>query len=439
VVVILMPMLKRRFVALVFPEGLLLLSLVAMSGGHLVPAEAAPLLRGFPVVVLAAGALLCLRFQRGRLLLALAGLALADGAMRWLAPFDSGAEHAGPVIVRTVVLVLTVSFATLAFVPERSVASPAGLRRVAVLIAELAAVFVVWTIAAILPDDTARAFDAALFSSAAFIDLSLPLGQLTTLVATLSIGVLAVRAFVRTDAESRGLLWAAIGVVIAASAGPAEGRATSYLAAAGVVLVVAAVESAYAMAYRDELTGLPTRRALDEALLRVGGRYAIAMIDIDHFMKFNDAYGHDVGDQVLRMVAGRLARVAGGGRPFRYGGEEFTVVFPGATVDDAVPHLEALRGSVAKAKFTVRGKDRPKRKPKSPRPRRVGAERLSVTVTIGVAEGGASSAAGDVVKAADEALYRGKDAGRDRVEAAYERRVALPRKRRAAASGPRMA
>jgi PleD family two-component response regulator len=69
----------------------------------------------------------------------------------------------------------------------------------------------------------------------------------------------------------------------------------------------------------------------------------------------------------------------------------------------------------------------------------VGAERLSVTVTIGVAEGGASSAAGDVVKAADEALYRGKDAGRDRVEAAYERRVALPRKRRATASGPRMA
>ena len=65
------------------------------------------------------------------------------------------------------------------------------------------------------------------------------------------------------------------------------------------------------MAYHDELTGLPGRRALNEALLRVGSRYAVAMVDVDHFKHFNDAYGHEVGDQVLRMVAAQLDR---GGR-----------------------------------------------------------------------------------------------------------------------------
>jgi diguanylate cyclase (GGDEF)-like protein len=415
-------MLKKRLVALVFPEGLLHLALVAVVHWDLVPAAATPALRVFPLVVLVAGALLCWRFQRGRLLLALTGLALADAAMRWLPPFDSGAAHAGPVIVRTVVILLTLSFAVLAFVAERGVLSAIGMRRWVVLIGEMIALFVVWTIEAISPESTARAFDAKLI--AAPMAASLPLGQMTTLIANVAIAALIIRTVARPDAENRGLLWATIGAVIAATAGPASGRATLYLATAGLVLVVAAVESTYAMAYRDELTGLPGRRALNDALLGVGDRYTIAMIDIDHFKKFNDTHGHDVGDQVLRMVAGRLARVAGGGRAFRYGGEEFAVLFAGKAVDESVPHLEELRESVAAAAFTLRGKDRPKRKPKSPRPRRVGADRLSVTVSIGVAEGGASSAVEAVVKAADEALYRAKEGGRDRLQAASGRRMA---------------
>lgn len=81
------------------------------------------------------------------------------------------------------------------------------------------------------------------------------------------------------------------------------------------------------MAYQDELTSLPGRRALKEYLLKLGSEYTIAMFDIDHFKKFNDTHGHDVGDQVLRMVASKLATVSGRGKSFRYGGEEFTLVF----------------------------------------------------------------------------------------------------------------
>ena len=84
------------------------------------------------------------------------------------------------------------------------------------------------------------------------------------------------------------------------------------------------------MAYDDELTGLPARRALNEALTRLRGVYTVAMVDIDHFKRFNDEHGHDVGDQLLRMVGARVGEVRGGGRAFRYGGEEFAVLFPGS-------------------------------------------------------------------------------------------------------------
>jgi diguanylate cyclase (GGDEF)-like protein len=186
--------------------------------------------------------------------------------------------------------------------------------------------------------------------------------------------------------------------------------------AAGLMLVVAAVETSHAMAYRDELTGLPARRALKEDLLKLGSRYTLAMLDIDHFKKFNDRYGHDVGDQVLRMVAARLGEVSGGGKAFRYGGEEFTVVFPGRCSDQAQHHLEELRRSVETSRFVIRGRGRPRRKPekmkRSTKPRKA----VSVTVSIGMASRSDRNAAPQaVLKAADKALYRAKRQGRNRL------------------------
>ncbi|MEO7857368.1 MAG: GGDEF domain-containing protein, partial [Gemmatimonadaceae bacterium] len=341
------------------------------------------------------------------------GLALADRAMIWLAPPESGSPYAGPVIVRMVAILLPASLAVLAFVSERGVLSAVGLRRLAMLGAQVAFVLVLWLLSAAYPQSTAHAFDFSFVAPRAVTWL--PLGQPAAFVALVTIAALVARTLWRPDAESRGFLWAAIGCVIAASAGPAHGRATLYLASAGLVLVVATVESAYAMAFHDELTGLPARRALNDALLRVDGTYTVAIVDVDHFKKFNDKHGHDVGDQVLRMVAGRLARVPGGGRAFRYGGEEFAVLFAGKTVEESAPHLESLRASVASATFTQRGHDRSKRKPTSPRARGASAGALAVTVSIGAGQARGSALPEEVVKAADKALYRAKEGGRNRV------------------------
>jgi diguanylate cyclase (GGDEF)-like protein len=229
--------------------------------------------------------------------------------------------------------------------------------------------------------------------------------------------VLGVRFFLRRGAIERGFLWALAGAFTALQGLPLGWSPAAFLGTAALILAVSVIEMSYRIAYHDELTGLPGRRALNEALLRLGSQYAVAMVDIDHFKRFNDRYGHEVGDQVLRMVASRLERVSGGGKAYRYGGEEFAVLFPGQSVADALPHLESLRKAVEASCFVLRGPDRPREKPD--KPKRSGSPRSAVlvTVSIGVAErDGTRRRPGEVLKAADKALYRAKNAGRNQIK-----------------------
>ncbi len=193
---------------------------------------------------------------------------------------------------------------------------------------------------------------------------------------------------------------------------------TIFSSAASLILVFAIIQDSHHMAFRDELTGLPSRRALNELLRGLGSRYAIAMVDVDHFKRFNDNYGHDVGDQVLKVVASRLMAVSGGGRSFRYGGEEFTVVFSGKGAKDALPHLEKLRKSIEDYKMALRSDDRPKDNTigEKSRMKRKPVQEASVTVSIGVVESGTRfSSPEEAIKGADAALYKAKNGGRNQV------------------------
>ncbi len=182
------------------------------------------------------------------------------------------------------------------------------------------------------------------------------------------------------------------------------------------ILAVAIVEQSFQLAYQDALTGLPGRQALNEFLSANSGRLTVLMVDIDHFKRFNDRYGHDVGDQVLKLVASRLSG-ARGGRAFRYGGEEFVIVFPGKGRNAVWPVAEEIRMSVQQAVFVLRRSRR--RRGGSSKVRkntRTSGKRLSVTVSIGIAETNRRNPfPRDVVKAADRALYHAKGAGRNRV------------------------
>ncbi|WP_271410322.1 GGDEF domain-containing protein [Pseudomonas sp. Q1-7] len=202
-----------------------------------------------------------------------------------------------------------------------------------------------------------------------------------------------------------------------------------------LALTASVAHEAYQMAFRDELTGLPGRRALNERLRRLGRNYVLAMTDVDHFKKFNDTYGHDVGDQVLRLVASRLRKVGGGGKAYRYGGEEFTILFPGKSVEDCLPHLEAVRQAIEDYQMHLRDSSSRPKSDDTGRAKRgaAGGATVSVTISIGVAERDAEQrTAEEVIKAADQALYNAKSAGRNRVFRHGENRRGAVRVKRAA-------
>jgi diguanylate cyclase (GGDEF)-like protein len=251
--------------------------------------------------------------------------------------------------------------------------------------------------------------------------------------------VLLIRFLLYRRAVEAGLLWSLAATFLSLQVGSVGRTSSAYVATAGLILVSSIIENSYFLAYHDELTALPARRAFNDALLRLQPPYAVAVVDIDHFKNFNDAYGHETGDQVLRMVAGRLAHVTGGGQAFRVGGEEFSILFPGKSMQEVVPHLELLRTLIEGSKFLVRGGQERRYTPRGPDRRatdgKTGARRktarsdrtyarstgreLSVTVSIGVAEPTAKVQEVElVIQAADKALYRAKQTGRNRVESA---------------------
>lgn len=169
--------------------------------------------------------------------------------------------------------------------------------------------------------------------------------------------------------------------------------------------------------YLDELTGIPNRRALDEKLAHLQGTWSLAMVDIDHFKRFNDSYGHDQGDDVLRLVARHLADGTAG-KAFRYGGEEFCVLAPGEASPALAQVMDAVREDLARRRFHIR---LPKgiRKKTGPHDRgslAAPTAQVQVTISVGVARPDKKHPeSAQVLKLADEGLYEAKDNGRNNV------------------------
>jgi GGDEF domain-containing protein len=232
------------------------------------------------------------------------------------------------------------------------------------------------------------------------------------LVITITVGL------VTRSAIGAGLAGAILAFAMAARVPGASVTFSIFSSAAELMVTIAVLQDTFRMAFRDELTGILGRRALNERLVALGKRYTIAMVDVDHFKKFNDTYGHDLGDQVLKMVAAHIDGVSGGGKAFRYGGEEFTIVFPRKSIAQAVPHLEALRREIESYQLALRASNRPKKGKGEKRQRGGwrGKNSVSVTVSIGVAERNERlDTPQAVIEAADRALYRAKEKGRNQL------------------------
>lgn len=404
--------LQRALLSVAVPSAVLLIAYLLVPWLPGVPASLAGLKVYGPYIVLALGLAVSLAFRRGRVFFALLSLALAYAGFRFFLQAGSP-EFVAYAVFAALCLFVPFNLGALSLLEERGTFNRHGLQRLAVVALQLA--LTAWVVRSRNVTAVAWAYsplaETALFAAS-------PVPQLGLAVMALSFATSLAAWFTTRSAIDLGFAGATAAFGIAAHGITTPNVFAVFITAAALILTVAVLQDTFRMAFRDELTGLPGRRALNERLAGLGRFYAIAMLDVDRFKGLNDHYGHDVGDQVLKMVAAQLARVGGGGKAYRYGGEEFTVLFPGKSVDEALPHLEALREDIAGHRLELRTAGRPATAAsgRKQRGRRNSGKSVSVTISIGVAErNDRLLTPEDVVQAADKALYRAKDQGRNRV------------------------
>jgi len=394
---------------------MLAVAYVALGRVQLLPAAQRDLTFYAPYLALSGGLALSLAFNRGRVFLCLVMLCLFYLVDRsYLLP---GAADAVP---RTIYLcssvLIPVNLCLICFMRERGIFTRAGRQRLGFLAAQAGAVF--WIVR--FPQDYGAIPEliGRPMMGSAFLDrFALPqFGLLLFLLAGLFISIRALKRRYPIDVAILGTMLA-LGITLNRIG--TEFVPPLFVTAAALLLTIGVLQDSHSMAFSDDLTGLPSRRALNEQMMGLGRRYVVAMLDVDHFKRFNDTYGHDVGDQVLKMVGAKIAAVKGGGKPYRYGGEEFTIIFPRRDLKEVTPHLEDLRQAIGSYQLWIRGADRPK-EPEAGKAKRSGApgngKAVSVTVSIGVAASCEDlRSPPEVIKAADRALYRAKQRGRNQI------------------------
>ncbi|MEO8159065.1 MAG: GGDEF domain-containing protein [Betaproteobacteria bacterium] len=421
--------LRDELKAIVLPLAVLVVAGIAASVGHRLSSSLGSFGVFGPYTVLVVGATIALWFNRGRAFIAL--LSLLGAFVAYRLALASGANNF-PVraVITAAAIFVPANILLVLWLPERGIVHFRNYRWLLLGVAEV--VLTAWIATAGHSVLSGTAWHAALDH---WLLKATPTPLLGRLLLVAAFIVSIVRSWSERLPLDIGMAGALIAFFIACEWPHLEVVYGLFIFAAGTMLLLAVLQESHRMAFRDELTGLPGRRALQEKLVALGPAFTIAMVDVDHFKKFNDTHGHDTGDQVLKMVGARLSEVAGGGKAFRYGGEEFAVLFPDQNLEEALPHLEALRQSIENYRISVRTeqqrrtetrRDKDRRTmsksafalahPDAPPLRSNRAEQLSVTVSIGAAQRSELLDTPDlVIRAADEALYRAKGAGRNQV------------------------
>lgn len=397
----------RALFSFFIPGGLILLIAFLLTQEPIV--EALPgLSRIYPLIVLVVGLFIGWRFNRSQLVFVIFVLALADWSLLHFAAEKAVSMSTGRTLYNAISFLLPLNLVYFSMMKERGIVTWDGLMRLSLIVAQVFG-------AAIICNYPKLGF--AVYLEHSFFGWPLlskfPMAQPALFAFGIAFFLLLTRYFQYRGVIDCGFFWALVSSFLGLVTDRIGPVSTIYFSTAGLVLIISVIETSYGKAFRDELTGLPARRALNETLSKLGRRYTVAMVDIDFFKKLNDHYGHHVGDQVLRMIALKLENATGGGKAYRYGGEEFVVIFPRKSMDEVIPHLEGLRKAVKSSDFILRKGERRLKKPKTSKRSR---DKTTVTISIGVAERDErNSTPQQVVKAADKALYRAKKRGRNRV------------------------
>ncbi len=407
-----MPQTLQALSRLIFPVILLTLAWYLLSEVHILDASNRALLGYVPYVLAAIAAALSLQFNRSRL----AASSVLLACVFWLIQNFLQSSLSGPqayYVYVSLSLLVPLNIALLALLPERGLWNHFGF--LYLLITPAFCAYAYWQFQT-RPDALQNLSDLWQIKSIEGYILSVG----STILFGIALGICLFSLGVRNNESEAMLALCLASCYVTLGWLQVDMMSTIMFSIASAGVIIGVFRSSHEMAYRDELTGLQGRRSLNERFRGLGKRYCVAMLDIDHFKKLNDSHGHDVGDEVLKLVAKRLSKIGGGSTTYRYGGEEFCAVFPQRDIEDCVPYLEEVREEIANYRITIRDKSaRPTSQHESTGRRRGQASKgasVRVTISIGLAEKtDPSQSAEDVLKVADKALYKSKQGGGNRL------------------------
>ncbi len=386
--------------ALLMAPALLLPIAAVLALARTLPGSVTVAVHAAPLVVFGGGALLGLVIRRGRLVLGLVVLALADRAL----------VHFGDrAIFDAVALLLPLNLGVIAWLGDASPLAARGASWFGVALLQAGLVAILQR-----PELTALAASLERPLVAANLGVWTALPQVALFAFAAALGLVLARFLVDGRPLFAGAAWALVASFLALDGASVGGPSSVHFAAAGLLLIGGAAWEPPRVTYLDDVTGLPVSLELNKALRRLPRRYALARVEIDEFVSFRGAHGTDAARRMLRLVAKALTKVGGGGRVFYCGAHTFTVVFRRTSAGTAVRHLDAVRRAIEAATLNVSAPE----PPRAGRPARGGAVQrtVSVTISVGVAQPVSRDAdPHEVLRATERALERAKQAGLNRV------------------------
>ncbi len=365
----------------------------------------------YPIIVIGAGVLLGWFFKRIWLVLVILILVIADRTLLHFVATTADITEGGRLIYHAISVLLPINLCLFAFMKRRGDMKWQS----------------IWFLGAILLQGCGVAFiyqykslgfgDFLEYSSIKWALLeSIPLAQLALFAFGIAF-VYYLFLYIRTHGViERSFCWALISIFYALALSRIGPVSSIYFSTAGLIFVISVIENIYVEGFQDELTDLPTGKSMHGILSQLDTGYTVALISVDNFKRLKDNHGRRVSKQVLRSVGSKLTSVTAGGKPFRYRDEVFAVVFPGMFLQNVLPHIEELRQTIKKPGPILQSQKSPAKKPKRLKRVEVLANKVQVTVSIGVAErSGTDMSPQQAILKAEEALNTAKREGHDRM------------------------
>ena len=356
----------------------------------------------YRVVVYVVGFMLSWHFRRSRAAAVLLGLFMMDMLLR---PSNAALALGGGSVWDASGVLLLFLVVAVAAMRDRGVRSPRGFTQVAIVLAGLVGGLLLWAVRPEFLSWTWRPFLPWDLGGSGLSDAVL----VTGLFALLVTGGLALARGHRLD---KAFFWIVLVVPLALRGGSESVESSIYLTMAGFILIVNVLEKSYSFSARDDVTGLPTRRALRREIKRAGSRYALAFVGVDRYYDLYDRHGRDASDRVIKKVAVHLGESDRRGRAFRFNNHDFAIVYAGKGRNDVLDDLESLRARVEDFRFSLRPSAKGTGEAGAPH---YPAVRWPLTVSVGVADRagkkGLSARYGAIARSARGALSRGRKAG----------------------------